>query len=368
MLNTNIKYSYNDVTIIPAVVSEINHRCECNPFTEDNKLPIFTAPMSTVLDENNFDLFNTNLIYAILPRSVDYGIRLDFLKKGHWVALSLKEFNDLFNCDNELLNGIDRMKVLIDIANGHMLSLFDNVSKAKERFNHRLEIMIGNIANPETYKLAFQSGASYVRCGIGGGNGCITSSNTGIHYPMASLISEIFDIKKELAKTHDEKILPKIVADGGIRNYNDVIKALALGADYVMIGSIFASLIESSANTYIKREDKYIKLQENDEITENGDSFTVKTNWRFLITTELYKKFYGMASKDGQIDLCGKKIKTSEGVTKYIKVTTHLHKWLNNMIDYMKSAMSYTNVKKLDDFKNVDLVVVSNNTYNSVNK
>lgn len=197
---------------------------------------------------------------------------------------------------------------------------------------------------------------------------CITSSNTGIHYPMASLISEIFDIKKELAKTHDEKILPKIVADGGIRNYNDVIKALALGADYVMIGSIFASLIESSANTYIKREDKYIKLQENDEITENGDSFTVKTNWRFLITTELYKKFYGMASKDGQIDLCGKKIKTSEGVTKYIKVTTHLHKWLNNMIDYMKSAMSYTNVKKLDDFKNVDLVVVSNNTYNSVNK
>lgn len=179
MLNTNIKYSYNDVTIIPAVVSEINHRCECNPFTEDNKLPIFTAPMSTVLDENNFDLFNTNLIYAILPRSVDYGIRLDFLKKGHWVALSLKEFNDLFNCDNELLNGIDRMKVLIDIANGHMLSLFDNVSKAKERFNHRLEIMIGNIANPETYKLAFQSGASYVRCGIGGGNGCF-SENTKI--------------------------------------------------------------------------------------------------------------------------------------------------------------------------------------------
>lgn len=370
MLNTDIKYSYNDVTIIPAIVSEINHRSECNPFTDDMKLPIFTAPMSTVINENNFDLFNTNLIYAILPRSVDYNIRLEFLKKGKWVSLSLNEFNYLFNdnSNDKFLSDINQMKVLVDIANGHMKSLYDSVSNAKVKYGNKLYIMVGNIANPETYKLAFQCGASYVRCGIGGGYGCITSSNTGIHYPMASLISEISKIKQELAKTNDEKVLPKIVADGGIRNYNDVIKALALGADYVMIGSIFSSLIESSASIYIKNENDYIKLEENDEIIDNGSFFSIKNNCRFLKTKELYKKFYGMASKDGQIDLCGKKIKTSEGVTKYIKVTTNLHKWIDNMIDYMKSAMSYTNIKNLHQFKNVNLVVISNNTYNSVNK
>lgn len=181
MLENNIKYSYNDVTIVPAVVSEINHRCECNPFTEENKLPIFTAPMSTVLDENNFDLFNTNVIYAILPRSVDYNIRLDFLKNGKWVSLSLNEFNLLFNENafDEDFQKVEKMNVLIDIANGHMQSLYNSVSNAKSKYGDKLAVMVGNIANPETYRLAFQCGASYVRCGIGGGNGCF-SENTKI--------------------------------------------------------------------------------------------------------------------------------------------------------------------------------------------
>lgn len=197
---------------------------------------------------------------------------------------------------------------------------------------------------------------------------CITSSNTGIHYPMASLISEIFEIKQELAKTHDEKILPKIVADGGIRNYNDVIKALALGADYVMVGSIFSSLIESSASTYMKQDGEYVKIDKDAKIVERNNSFIIQTNWRSYFTTELYKKFYGMASKNGQIDLCGKKTKTSEGVTKYIKVTTHLFKWVDNMVDYMKSAMSYLNINNIKDINKARVVIVSNNTYNSINK
>ena len=85
----------------------------------------------------------------------------------------------------------------------------------------------------------------FIRVGIGGGSGCITTSNVSTHYPQASLIDECYNIKKQLL-LETEDILPKIIADGGIRNYDHVIKALALGADYVMIGSLFAQCIESA--------------------------------------------------------------------------------------------------------------------------
>ena len=179
MLENNIKYSYNDVTIVPAIVSNINHRSECNPFIEGTKLPIFTAPMSTVINENNFDWFNTNLLYAILPRSVNIDTRIEFLKKGRWVALSLQEFIDFFNCENEMWENSTEINVLIDIANGHMRKLYNAVARAKYIFKDKIKVMVGNIANPETYITAYESGADYIRVGIGGGNGCF-SKNTKI--------------------------------------------------------------------------------------------------------------------------------------------------------------------------------------------
>lgn len=371
MLENNIKYSYNDVTIVPAIVSNISHRCECIPFIEGTKLPIFTAPMSTVINENNFDLFNTNLLYAILPRSVNFDTRIDFLKKSHWVALSLQEFIDLFNCENEMWEDCTEINVLIDIANGHMRKLYNAVARAKYIFKDKIKIMVGNIANPETYITAYESGADYVRVGIGGGNGCITSSNTGIHYPMASLINETFLIKKKISKERNINIdkLPKIIADGGIRNYNDVIKALALGADYVMIGSIFASLFDSAASCAQKIGDNFADLTDIKKLKNVNDKIEVTlANGDVVIVDEIYKKFYGMASKNGQIDLCGEKNKTSEGITKYIKATTSLPSWIDNMMDYMKSAMSYLNITNIKDISDARVVVVSNNTYNSINK
>ena len=63
-------------------------------------------------------------------------------------------------------------------------------------------------------------------------SGCLTSANTGVHFPMASLIHECYQYKKK------GNYNTKIVADGGFRNYDDIIKAIMLGADYVMLGGI----------------------------------------------------------------------------------------------------------------------------------
>lgn len=181
MLENHIKYSYNDVTIVPSEISEISHRSECNVLLENEKLPIFTAPMSTVINEDNFELFNMNSINTILPRNVELNTRIDFLKQKKWVALSLKEFIDLFNNEEKIRiwDECEKIFVLIDIANGHMKKLYDSVSKSKELFKNKLCIMVGNIANPDTYLYAYRAGVDYVRVGIGSGNGCF-SKNTQI--------------------------------------------------------------------------------------------------------------------------------------------------------------------------------------------
>ena len=193
----------------------------------------------------------------------------------------------------------------------------------------------------------------YIRVGIGGGSGCITTSNVSIHYPQASLIDECYKIKKHWKNYTSKIICPEIIADGGIRNYDHVIKALALGADYVMIGSLFAQCIESAGEKYVAGQK--ISFDSYDFSTLFIDS---KNCWwkkskylkedYFIGTIDV--KFFGMASADGQKSISGHKTKTAEGITKYFAVKYTLKGWVNNMESYLRSAMSYCNCKELNDF------------------
>jgi IMP dehydrogenase/GMP reductase len=333
-----MKYSYNDVTIVPRRVTNITSRSECNPLDKNGKLPIFTAPMSSIIDTDNFKTFD-KYFYSILPRSESLSARLAFCRIGRWVAFSLKEFEDLFVKSNNSIDPKQSYKVLIDIANGHMIKLLRLVQLAKDK-NPNLIIMAGNIANPQSVIDYCNAGIDYIRLGIGSGAGCLTTSNVGIHYPMASLIADSAEYINQLnGHCHP----PKLIADGGIRNYNDVIKALALGADYVMIGGLLAKMAEACGDTIVKFD-------------EEGNE-------------RRYHQFYGMASAKGQCDINGSKIKTSEGVVKLIEIEYTLDTWCNNMTDYLKSAMSYCDSYDMKEFKDkANCIVISNNTYNSVNR
>lgn len=187
---------------------------------------------------------------------------------------------------------------------------------------------------------------------------CITTSNVSAHYPQASLIDECKIIKdyyneNKYNKNYNRKI-PAIVADGGIRNYDHVIKALALGADYVMIGSLFAQCIESAGDKYDLSsiifnsklwKSNTLRINNNDEwfghmYLSNAEKYI----------GELNVKFFGMASADGQKSISGQKTKTAEGITKYLPVKYILSGWVNNMISYLRSAMSYCDCKTLEEF------------------
>ena len=353
-------YSYNDVMIMPSVITSFTSRKEAFILDKNNKLPLFTAPMSSVIDLSNQEIFEQYNINTILPRTLDIDIRKNEILSGKWVALSLSEFKNIIL--NNKLETNKQLKVLIDIANGHMKIVYDLVREAKNIYGNNILIMIGNIANPSTYLEVVKSGADYVRCSIGTGRGCLSSSNVGVGYGIASLIDDIVQIRNSIF-TKEEIIngeYPKIIADGGIRNYSDVIKALALGADYVMIGSIFASMLESCGDTYI-----------NNNKFNNETIFTLDENEKreIIKNNKVYKNFYGMSTKKAQILCHNENLKTSEGIECSLECKYTIKQWVENFIDYLRSAMSYTNCKTLYEFNNnVKLNLISESTQNSINK
>lgn len=382
MFNKIVTYGYNDVSIMPARLSTIRHRRECRTLN-DGMLPIFTAPMTTVIDTQNYNVFEENHIIPILPRTTSKEEKEDFLNKGYWVAYSLAEFADLIE-KNESFN--IPIHVLIDVANGNMEDIFILSTKAKNKFgSNNIKIMAGNIANPRTYFEYCKAGIDYVRCSVGTGDFCISSTQTGVHYGMVNLLSEMQSHRKEVSHdmsirgTELYKCQTKIIADGGIRNYSDVIKALALGADYVMIGSLFVRLIESCADTYIKPRENgeffYPLSRDRDKIEKGEYGFIVTyTNAMGEVKKEcfdkVYKTGYGMASKQGQLDLFGNKVHTVEGTTKTLECITSVKNWSDNMKDYLASAMSYCGIEDVNDFNydNVETYIMSPVLQNSINK
>lgn len=340
-------YSLQDITLIPAAVSEISSRSQCNPHADDfGMLPLFVAPMSSVIDDKNWKTFHNHKINTVIPRNIDIETRL---KLSHnqltFVAFSLDEFETYFCKEISY-----KANVLIDVANGHMKKLIDLCKKAKEINGDNVIIMAGNVANPETYVEYARAGIDYCRMSIGSGSQC-TTANTGIFYPMGSLLIETNKHKKsiKLWSNHPDcqyKSIPKIVADGGFNTFGDIIKALALGADYVMCGKIFAKSVEGCG------EIKTQIMPMNYDILKDGpfNEWIRTQDISRIKLLECYREYYGMSTKRAQIEFGKEGTKTEEGIQSYIKIEYYLSDWVHKFIDYLCSAMSYTNSFNLSDF------------------
>jgi len=343
MKDSAIKFDFNDITIIPTVLSDIDSRSEINPFLGVN-LPIFTAPMDMVINENNIHIFESNNINICLPRNIKYE---KIKNENYFYSYGLDEIIEKYN------DGVKLPKrVLIDTANAHMLKTF-NISKAlKEKFGNEIVLMVGNIANPETYRKYCEIGVNWLRVGIGGGSVCTTSANVSIHFAMASLINECYLISKEFENP------TKIIGDGGFKNFADIIKGLALGSSAIMLGGIFNKTLESCSDTFIlDDENDYIRV----DYEESLKLFNEGCN--------LYKYYRGMSTKEVQKIWNRKELKTSEGITKFNKVEYILPKWCENFTDYLRSAMSYTGARTLNDFiGKVEFCQITKNAYERFNK
>jgi len=147
--------------------------------------------------------------------------------------------DDIDRAKSLIANGCDL--IVIDTAHGHSKKVLKILSKLK-KLENSIPFCVGNIATAEAAKKLYNSGADIIKIGIGPGSICTTRMVAGIGVPQ---ISAILEVKNALKK---KKI--KIISDGGIKFSGDIAKALAAGADAIMMGSIFAGTDESPGKKF----------------------------------------------------------------------------------------------------------------------
>ncbi len=153
---------------------------------------------------------------------------------------TIERIDALFNA------GVD--VVVIDTAHGHSKGVVEKLKEVKTKYPE-LEVIVGNIATPEAAKYLVDAGADAVKVGIGPGSICTTRVIAGVGVPQVSAINDV-------ARALEGTGVP-VIADGGIRYTGDIVKAIAAGADTVMIGSMFAGTEESPGETIIYQGRKF---------------------------------------------------------------------------------------------------------------
>ena len=163
------------------------------------------------------------------------------------VAAALGVSNDtLDRCELLVDAGVDAL--VIDTAHGHSKGVISVLKKIKSKFP-AIDVIVGNIATKEAAKFLVKAGADGVKVGIGPGSICTTRVIAGVGYPQ---LSAIFNVSNALKGTN-----VSLIADGGIKYTGDITKAIAAGADCVMLGSLLAGTKESPGETIIYEGRKY---------------------------------------------------------------------------------------------------------------
>lgn len=342
----------------------LNSRQEANIYDENGMLPLMTAPMFSVVNETNYQVFLDNKVQVCLPRKTEV---IGYNQKGMFLAMSLDDFvNNYITSYIDLQNfsGLEfEEKVCIDVANGNMPALHEAIRKAKEIHGNNLVIMAGNVASVDAFMELAETGCDYIRVGIGGGGGCNTTSNTGVGQKnLAKLISKC----KYQSYFIDDIYNPKIVADGISSyinycqkkyGYNDngyaaINTLLYVGADIVMVGKLFVQCLESAGEKAIGS----IAQPGNLHIS---DIASIRRQYEMYNDFErCYVKYSGMSTLQEQEKYKDDK-KPSEGSVQWIPIRWSLPDWLTGndaqdsypylmgWVNSIKTVRSYTGNKTI---------------------
>lgn len=319
-------YTFDDIQIVPRY-SEISSRSDCNISTRftNNKTvrtPYVSAPMDTVTELEMAQFMLTyggvGVIHRFMSIEEQTVISNTLRSSGNRfdvVCCAIGATGDYQERARELVNnGTDVL--LIDVAHGNTLLVKQAIQWCKSELGDNIDIIAGNVATKEgAYNLAVW-GVSAIRVGIGGGSLCETRIRTGIGVPQVTAIIEA------LRGVEKSGVDVPIIADGGIRTPGDVAKALSLGADTVMLGSLLSGTRESPG-----------------EIQKMG-------NWP---NEQLFKRYRGSASAETK-RVHGLSEKNIEGNSKLIPYKGKAQRILDDITDGVKSSMSYVNARNLSEF------------------
>ena len=321
--------TFDDVTMAPkyseVLPSEVN--------TETNlsnnlklKIPILSSAMDTVTESKMAIAIAKAGGIGVIHRNLDIKKQILEIKKVKSKKLIVGAAVGAGPLELKRAEAILKEKVdliVVDTAHGHSKKVAEIIKEIKKKKDKKTCLCAGNIATAEAAKFLIKLGVDIVKVGIGPGSICTTRLIAGIGVPQ---LSAIFEVKKGVKNKN-----VKIISDGGIKYSGDIAKALAAGADGVMIGSLFAGTSEAPG--------KLIK--------KNG---------------KLYKKFRGMGSvgamNKGSADRYFQKKQNDvlkyvpEGVEGIVKFKGDVGNIIYRLVGGLKSSMGYLGSKKVISLRN----------------
>jgi IMP dehydrogenase len=312
----NIALTFDDVLLVPRC-SDIKSRFSDEISLQTKLLPNITLQFPIL--SANMDTVTEGRLAKELQQLGGLGIVHRFMStEEHKQELEDFNLNPAVACIGVGENGLKRLEylsdiceaVLIDIAHGHSVAVFEQIQKIRKRFP-QISIIAGNVATPDAAEFLSNAGAHCIKIGVGPGSICSTRIQTGNGVPQITAISEIAKRLEGTGKT--------IIADGGIKNAGDIVKALAAGAHAVMLGSLFAGTHEAP-----------------------GEVFSSKGT--------PHKIYRGSASREAQSSW-KKTAKSIEGVKRTIPFKGPVELVFKDLIYNILSGMSYQGATNLEELR-----------------
>jgi len=310
--------AYDDVLLVPKY-SDIESRTEVDIASCLGKnlcfeLPVISAPMDTVTEAEMSKALGNAGGLGVIHRynSIADQVKIVedaslWLKAPHHVAAACGVTGD-YRTRAEALYKAGATIFCLDVAHGHHVLMERALKELKNFFGTNVHLMAGNVATAESFKDLASWGADSIRVGIGGGSICSTRTQTGHGVPGLQSVFDCFhaDFSRDV----------KIIADGGIKTSGDMVKALAAGADFVMVGSMLAGTAQSPGRSHVNMKGERVK------------------NYR------------GMASKEAQIEWRGS-VGSEEGVSTFIPYKGCVVPILAEMRKGIRSGLSYSGARNI---------------------
>jgi len=312
--------SYDDVLLVPQY-SEIASRSDIDISTDLGNgfklsLPVIASPMDTISEASMAIAMHRGGGCAIIHRynTIEEQVHeIKMIRSLHDSALDNLVIGGAVGVSGDFLDRATALHevgvsfICVDIAHGHHILMKNALYELRKALGENFHIMAGNIATLQGINDLADWGADSVRCNIGGGSICSTRIQTGHGIPGLQTILD--------CALTDRNV--KIIADGGIKNSGDVVKALAAGADAVLCGSLLSGTDETPGNIF-----------------EESDG----TRW---------KSYRGMASKEAQVRWHGR-YSSIEGVSTRVPYRGAVQYILKDLERGIRSGFSYSGAKNLD--------------------
>ena len=306
--------SFDDVLVTPKF-SDIISRSEIDLSSFlgsiKSEIPIISSPMDTVTEARMANRIASLGGIGIIHRynSPEEQASLVSSCEAESVGFAVGVGDDMIERAQKCVQAGANL-ICIDVAHGHHALVRHALLALRNTFGGTVHIMAGNVATRAGYEDLAAWGADSVRVGIGGGSICSTRIQTGHGVP--TLQSVIDCASSELSGT-----IP-IIADGGIKNSGDIVKAIAAGADFVMLGSLLSGTDESPG-----------------EKIQRGEN--------------LYKEYRGMASERAQINWRGR-VASREGVAALVPYKGSIDDIVESLIAGIRSGLSYSGCRTISEF------------------